>query len=420
MQEQIAPSTGTIGKFIPYFRARAEEVGFRASRAAAELRETRVTLILFIAVNSSFAVVDAWLFPEDLMRLLLLRLGLANAVLVALLALSFVPRLTRRIAPFFYAATCLYVIFYAFFCEIAHAPPLYISGVVMLFFGVYTIAPLRYAEAVMLGWSATAVFLGLIAVLGLLNLEELIVLAGEMMAVNNIGMFTLYRLERLRRQEYLNLNQIAAERTRYHDLLVRILPASIAERMRGGEQHISDRFDEASVLFADIAGFTSLSAKLQPEEVLSLLERAFAEFDTLVEKHGLEKIKTVGDAYLVAAGLPEPRADHAEAIADFALDLQRKAPQIPTPDGGNLAVRIGFHSGPLIAGVIGESRFLYDMWGDTVNVASRMESLGEAGKIQVSDEARERLKEKFDLEPRGIVSVKGRGEMQTWWLTGRK
>ena len=215
-------------------------------------------------------------------------------------------------------------------------------------------------------------FLGLIAGLGLLNLEQLIILAGEMMAVNNIGMFTLYRLERLRRQEYLNLNQIAAERTRYYDLLVRILPASIAERMRGGEQHIADCFDEASVLFIDIAGFTSLSAKLQPEEVLSLLERAFAEFDTLVEKHGLEKIKTIGDAYLVAAG------------------------------------------------VIGESRFLYDMWGDTVNVASRMESLGETGKIQVSDDARERLKELFVLAPRGVVSVKGRGEMQTWWLTGRK
>ncbi|GEM_PF-1502482 len=215
-------------------------------------------------------------------------------------------------------------------------------------------------------------FLGLIAGLGLLNLEQLIILAGEMMAVNNIGMFTLYRLERLRRQEYLNLNQIAAERTRYYDLLVRILPASIAERMRGGEQHIADCFDEASVLFIDIAGFTSLSAKLQPEEVLSLLERAFAKFDTLVEKHGLEKIKTIGDAYLVAAG------------------------------------------------VIGESRFLYDMWGDTVNVASRMESLGETGKIQVSDDARERLKELFVLAPRGVVSVKGRGEMQTWWLTGRK
>ena len=420
LQKQTSLNTALIGKFIPNLRDRAEEVGFRASRAAVELRDTRATLFLFIAVNSSFAVVDVWLYPEILIHLLLLRLGMANAVLVALLAFTFVPHLAQRSALLFFTATFSYVIFYAFFCEVAHAPPLYVSGVVMLFFGVYAIAPLRYAEAVLLGWSGTALLLGLIAGLELLTLVELIILAGELMAVNSLGMFTLYRLERLRRQEYLNLNQIDTERTRYHDLLVRILPASIAERMRGGEQHISDRFDEASVLFTDIVGFTSLSAKLQPEEVLGLLERTFAAFDALVKKHGLEKIKTVGDAYLVAAGLPEPRADHAEAIADFALDLQRAAPRIALPDGGNLAIRVGFHCGPLIAGVIGESRFLYDMWGDTVNVASRMESLGEAGKIQVSDAAHERLREDFVLEPRGMVSVKGRGEMQTWWLTGRK
>ena len=420
MQEHSQPDEGAIGKFVPNFQDHAEEVRFRASRAAGEFRETRATLVLFVVVSSSFAPLDAWLFTEDLTRLLVLRLGLVNAVLVAALALTFVPWLARNTFLLTSAVTILYVVFYALFTDIADAPPLYISGIVMLFFGIYAIAPVRYAVAVCLGWSCAAIFIGLVAGLGLLSEPHLAILAGEIVAVNALGMFTLYRLERLRRQEYSNLNQIDAERTRYHDLLVRILPASIAERMRGGEQHIADRFDEASVLFADIAGFTSLSAKLQPEEVLSLLERAFAEFDALVEKHGLEKIKTIGDAYLVAAGLPEPRADHAKAIADFALDLQRAAPQITVPGGDNLAVRIGFHCGPLIAGVIGESRFLYDMWGDTVNVASRMESLGEAGRIQVSDGARERLIEKFVLEPRGIVSVKGRGEMQTWWLTGRK
>ena len=154
--------------------------------------------------------------------------------------------------------------------------------------------------------------------------------------------------------------------------------------MRGGEQHIADHFEEASVLFVDIVGFTRLSAKLKPEEVLTLLERIFAAFDELVNKHGLEKIKTIGDAYLVAAGLPEPRADHAEAVADFALDLQRTTCDLSGPDGSTIEIRIGLHSGPLIAGVIGESRFLYDMWGDTVNVASRMESLGLPGKSRLA------------------------------------
>jgi hypothetical protein len=151
LQERIAPNPGTIGKFIPSLRDRAQEVRFRASRATAEQRETRATLILFIIVNSSFAVIDVILYPEVLKDLLLLRLVLANAVLVAFLALSFVPGLKRRIAPIFFVVTFLYVVFYAFFCETANAPPLYVSGIVMLFFGIYTIAPLRYAEAVVLG-----------------------------------------------------------------------------------------------------------------------------------------------------------------------------------------------------------------------------------------------------------------------------
>ena len=350
----------------------------------------------------------------------MLRLGLVSAVLVAALALTFVPWLARNNFLLTFAVTIFYVVFYALFTDIADAPPLYISGVVLLFFGIYAIAPLRYAIAVCLGVSCTAIFLGLAAGLGLLSVPHLAILAGELVAVNALGMFTLYRLERLRRLEFRNLNEIATERSRYHDLLVRILPATIAERMRTGEQHIADHFDEVSVLFTDIVGFTRISAALKPDEVVNLLERVFAAFDVLVEKHGLEKIKTIGDAFLVAAGLPEPRTDHAEAIADFALDLQRAAPEISLPDGGSLEIRIGFHSGPLIAGVIGESRFLYDMWGDTVNVASRMESLGESGKIQVSDETRKLLQENFVLESRGNVSVKGRGDMQTWWLTGRK
>ncbi len=294
------------------------------------------------------------------------------------------------------------------------------GGIAMLFFGVYAIAPLLYAEAVVLGWSATLLFLALVIGMDLMSLQHFAILGGELMAVNAIGMFTLYRLERLRRKDFHNLSRIAAERSRYHDLLVRILPARIAERMRGGEQHIADRFDEASVLFVDIVGFIRLSAQLKPEQIVSLLESVFAAFDELVEKHGLEKIKTIGDAYLVAAGLPEPRADHAEAIAGFALDLQQTAHGLNGPDGSQVEIRIGLHCGPLIAGVIGESRFLYDMWGDTVNVASSMESLGMPGKIQVSNEANNILTEKFAFDPRGKIEVKGRGEMQTWWMTGRR
>jgi adenylate cyclase len=412
--------SAAIGKYIPCLRDRADEARFRTARAPADLRDTRATTILFIAVNSGFCALDFWLFPDHQMLLLWLRLGVVNVVLAAFFALSFMPALAHRTNWLTMAAVLSYVVFYAIFTHIVGAPLIYVSGIVMLFFGTYGIGFFRYVEALFIGWLSTALFLGLVAALGNLPVQLFVILTGEMLAVNALGMFVLYRLERLRRQEFLNLEQIDAERSRYHDLLVRILPVSVAERMNAGEQHIADRHDEVSVLFADIVGFTRMSATLEPEEVVHLLETAFAAFDELVEKHGLEKIKTVGDAYLVAAGLPEPRADHAEAIADFALELRHRAPEIALPGGGELEIRIGLHSGPLIAGVIGKSRFLYDMWGDTVNVASRMESLGEPGLIQVSDEARDRLKDKYVLSRRGTIPVKGRGDMQTWWLEGKK
>ncbi|MBT3927892.1 MAG: adenylate/guanylate cyclase domain-containing protein [Rhodospirillaceae bacterium] len=411
---------GKVGKIMPYLCDRAEEKCFRAARAAAELRDSRATFLLVIAINSAFSGPDIWLFPEDLTLLLWLRLGLVNVVFGVIFALSFIPVLARRVTLLMMATVLLYTVFYAFFNQAAGAPPIYVSGIVIMYIGIYAVGVFRYAEALFLGWSGTALHLGLSAGLELMSATDLVIMTGEMAAVNALGMFVLYRLERLRRREFLNLEKIATERSRYHDLLVRILPASIAERMRAGEQHIADRFDEASVLFVDIVGFTRLSARLKPEEIVALLEKVFAAFDELVEKHGLEKIKTIGDAYLVAAGLPVPRADHAEAIADFALDLQQTAHGLNSPDGNTMEIRIGFHSGPLIAGVIGESRFLYDMWGDTVNVASRMESLGMPGKIQVSDEAHDILAGKYAFEPRGTIEVKGRGEMQTWWLSGRR
>ena len=414
------PNGAAFGRLSTNFIDAAEEKRFRSSRAPAELRDIRATLGLFIAINSSFAPLDLVLFDQDLTLLLMLRLLLVNGVLAILLALSFTPWGRRRFNLLAVAAVSFYIVFYAAFFAIGEAPAIFISGTAMLVLGVYMIAPLRYGVAIALGWSTTILSFALVFALDLMSLQLFIVLVGELVAINAVGMFALYRLGRLHRQDFHNLSQITAERSRYHDLLVRILPAGIAERMRGGEQHIADRYDEAGVLFVDIVGFTRMSAELEPEEIVTLLERIFAYFDELVDKHGLEKIKTIGDAYLVAAGLPEPRADYAEAIADFALDLQKTAHGLSGPDGNHVEIRIGFHCSPLIAGVIGESRFLYDMWGDTVNVASRMESLCAPGKIQASDAARDILADKFTFELRGSVEVKSRGDMQTWWLTGRR
>jgi PAS domain S-box-containing protein len=203
-------------------------------------------------------------------------------------------------------------------------------------------------------------------------------------------------------------------------LLLNILPKTIAEQLKQSTDAIAEHFDEVSILFSDIVGFTPLSARLSPIDLVKLLNDMFSKFDKLAEKYQLEKIKTIGDAYMVAAGLPLKRANHAQAIAEMALDMQASIQHFSSNNGEEFQIRIGIHSGPVIAGVIGKKKFIYDLWGDTVNVASRMESSGTPGKIQISSDTYELLKDRYIVEKRGQISVKGKGEMITYWLLGRK
>jgi class 3 adenylate cyclase/Tfp pilus assembly protein PilF len=212
--------------------------------------------------------------------------------------------------------------------------------------------------------------------------------------------------------------------TQLHDeserLLLNVLPAAIAVRLKSGERAIADHYDSVTVLFADIVGFTKLSQTVSARDLVEGLNGIFGEFDALAAKHGLEKIKTIGDAYMVAGGLPERSQDHTERVAHFALAMQHvmNSPSVASNLGGRVQVRIGIHTGEAVAGVIGTSKFAYDIWGDTVNTASRMESHGEAGKIHVSEEVFLKLNEKFMFEERGEMEVKGKGVMRTWFLVG--
>jgi adenylate cyclase len=227
----------------------------------------------------------------------------------------------------------------------------------------------------------------------------------------------------LRDQEQAYLKQLQEEQEKSERLLLNILPKPIADQLKQSQQTIADNFAEVTVMFADIVNFTELSSRLSPIELVSLLNTIFSAFDQLAEQHQLEKIKTIGDAYLVVGGLPIPRTDHAEAIAEMALDMQTA---IATLDFGKttlnspLTLRIGINTGPVGAGVIGTKKFAYDLWGDTVNTASRMESLGLPGQIQVTVDTYERLKENYLFHERGAIDVKGKGEMVTYLLKGKK
>ena len=206
---------------------------------------------------------------------------------------------------------------------------------------------------------------------------------------------------------------------RSEGLLLNVLPKAIADRLKHEPGVIADSYADVTVLFADVVAFTPFTERTAPERVVGVLDEIFSAFDALAEKHGLEKIKTIGDAYMVAAGLPEPRADHAEAMAEMALDMQAAFATLCEPLGLDLAIRIGMDSGPVIAGVIGRHKFTYDLWGDTVNTASRMESHGLAGRIQVSEASYRRLCDRYEFESRGEIELKGKGLRAAYLLVGR-
>jgi len=208
------------------------------------------------------------------------------------------------------------------------------------------------------------------------------------------------------------------EQERSERLLLNILPGPIAGRLKDNHNTIADACPDVTVMFADISGFTRISETLPASEVVELLNRVFTKFDMLAEKYHLEKIKTIGDAYMVAGGVPEKRDDHAEAIANMALDMLTVIEGFENKE--RLEIRIGINSGAVVAGVIGIKKFIYDLWGDTVNIASRMESQGEVGRIQATETTYQILKDKFIFVRRGSVNIKGKGHVESWWLLKRK
>jgi adenylate cyclase len=225
---------------------------------------------------------------------------------------------------------------------------------------------------------------------------------------------TAYNFVVIRQKE----SELEKEKEKVESLLLNILPASIAERLKNKQEMIADKLDNVTVLFADIVGFTTISQQLNADELVELLNTIFSRFDRVAKKYGLEKIKTIGDAYMVAGGVPLPLQDHCSNVAKFALEINEIMNSQEL--SGSLKLRIGIHTGPVIAGVIGEEKFIYDLWGDTVNTASRMESHGIEGSIQVTEEVYQKLGDKFVLEFRGEQVIKGKGILKTYILISEK
>ncbi len=288
--------------------------------------------------------------------------------------------------------------------------------------------------------ASTLVILGAIVILPILKLREDLELVADSISQDQMNL-QFHSMATLRTDEvgdvmaafnqmYVRIIKEITERKRAEaliqqekdtseNLLLNILPFAIADRLKLGEKIIADGFSEATVLFADIVSFTELSAKVPPVKLVCLLNEIFSEFDGLAEKYGLEKIKTIGDAYMVVGGLPMYRPDHAEAIADLALDMQDVIGKFASDLGEPFKIRVGINTGPVVAGVIGIKKFIYDLWGDAVNVASRMESHGMPDHIQVSDSTYEILKNKYNFTDRGKIMIKGKGEMQTYFLINK-
>ena len=229
-----------------------------------------------------------------------------------------------------------------------------------------------------------------------------------------------YRLEKAERVDFLRRRELDAAHARSEALLRSILPDEIAERLKDGTVRIADDLPAVSVVFADLTDFSPMASMATPAQVVDFLDEVFSAFDDIAARHGMEKIKTIGDAYMAVAGAPAPMDDHAAAAAELALDVLAAAGDLRHPDGSPIGVRVGISSGQAVAGVIGTTKFSYDLWGDTVNLASRMESHGTPGRIQVSAATAALLADRYVLEERGEIDVKGLGTLPTWYLTGRR
>jgi class 3 adenylate cyclase len=411
------------------FPAEVEEQ-FRKDYHAHTVSTTRLALVLGLILYSLFGILDVYAIPISKDIVWIIRYGIvAPVILIALVASysTIFQKYTQALMCFVVAVSGLGIVaMISITREAEFGNRFYFTGLILISMWGYSLSRLRFWYAVvanlviMLGYE-----FGSIVIKQLLASETGLVIFTMhnffFLGANVIGMFGSYYLELYARRDFLQKYTIQAQRDQADKLLYNVLPERIAEKLKLSSETIAEEFNSATVLFADIVNFTPISARFGPREVVDMLNEVFSHFDELVDKYGVEKIQVAGDAYMVAAGVPNPRPDHATVLALLALDMLDYVKQEEFLGGKHpIEIRIGLNSGSLIGGVIGRKKYYYALWGDMVNIASRMQSHGEVGKIQITRDTYELVKDDFECEYVGEIAVKGKGNMEAWHLICRK
>jgi class 3 adenylate cyclase len=416
---------GELSRLTLRFRDPHLEVGFRADYFEHNLTNLRFAhlggLVLWIVWGF---VVRGSLLPSDQALDLQLRLGVFIPLVLIGFGLTFAPGYRRFWEWEITGVVLLTMLFWVYYVSQVITVPVDYGYVGLILIGAfaYTLIRLRFVLVVLIVAVAAATYIPYaIWAQHIFGLKTLLA-SFYLLTFGGLGGIAAYRLEEFTRLLFLRERQLDAERERSDSLLLNILPRAIIDRLKGQRDggRVAEALDEVSVVFADAVGSTEQAARCSPDEFAEALDQLFRRFDEIADRYGMEKIKTVGDAYMAVAGAPVPIADHAAAAAEAALDMCTEAAQIRWPSGEPIVVRIGMATGPAVAGVIGQRKFAYDLWGDTVNLASRLEANGEPGQILVSEAVAERLDGRYEFSDPRVMDLKGKGSTPVRFLLARR
>jgi class 3 adenylate cyclase len=406
------------------FRDPALETAYREDRFRHNVANIRFAFLAGIGlwISWGFLLRPHMLALADRRLDAIMRFGVFIPMLLVGFGLTFTPlfrRIWQLLSVVIAGATLLVWVYYVAHIQTLPAEYGYV-GVILITAFTYTLLRLRFLFVVLITVIGIAAYLPYAFAARYLFDVTRVLATLYLFSFGALGAMAAYRLERFSRQVFLRERQIDQERLRSDSLLLNILPQAIVEQLKSSPSgRIAQAFDQVSVVFADAVGSTQQGARSGPEEFADALDELFRRFDLIADRHGLEKIKTIGDAYLAVAGAPVPMADHAEAAVAMAQEVRAEAGQVRWPSGIPIAVRVGVATGPAVAGVIGTRKFAYDLWGDTVNLAARLQELGEPGQVLVSEPTARQVADRFEFGPAQMVDLKGKGPTPVHALLGR-